>query len=194
MQLVLHNLKGLHMQHKLHSYLLSSWYFYNSIFLFLCHVISHDIARLGCCCTGVIAWALRLHNTAVVMENKHFITLVSVHIVIIALVGCIFAHLRLMKIPHPLVQSLAILHANSCNKVCTFMGVDEVRDWQWYNKKKETIYVVFNGYCCMCCKPVGLYTYFECLCVFWAKSTQGCSSVTTNLPAERFDGVTCAAV
>ena len=34
MQLVLHNPKGLHMQHKLkvHSYLLSSWYFYNNIF------------------------------------------------------------------------------------------------------------------------------------------------------------------
>ena len=59
------------------------------------------------------------------MDNKHFITLVSMHIAIIALMGCIFTRLRLVKIPRPLVQSLAILHANSCNKVylfhvCTF--------------------------------------------------------------------------
>ena len=32
--------------------------------------------------------------------NKHFITLVSMHIAIIALVGCIFTHLQLVKIPH----------------------------------------------------------------------------------------------
>ena len=32
--------------------LLSSWYFYNSIFLFPCGAISHDIARRGCYCTG----------------------------------------------------------------------------------------------------------------------------------------------
>ena len=37
-------------------------------------------------------------------DNKHFITLVSMHIVIIALVGCIFTRLRLVKIPCPLVQ------------------------------------------------------------------------------------------
>jgi len=32
--------------------LLSSWYFYNSIFLFPCHAISHDIAWHRCYCTG----------------------------------------------------------------------------------------------------------------------------------------------
>ena len=37
------------------------------------------------------------------MDNKHFITLISMHVTIIALVGCIFTHL-LVKIPHPLVQ------------------------------------------------------------------------------------------
>ena len=32
--------------------------------------------------------------------DKHFITLVSMHIAIIALVGCIFTRLQLVKIPH----------------------------------------------------------------------------------------------
>ena len=40
------------------------------------------------------------------------------HIAIISLMGCIFTRLRLVKIPRPLVHyELAILHANSCNKV-----------------------------------------------------------------------------
>ena len=43
------------------------------------------------------------HDAVVVMDNKYFITLVSVHIAVIALVGCTFTCLRLMKIPHPLV-------------------------------------------------------------------------------------------
>ena len=35
------------------------------------------------------------------MDNKHFITLVSMHIMIITLVGCIFTRLWLVKIPPP---------------------------------------------------------------------------------------------
>ena len=42
---------------------------------------------------------MQRHNTVVVMDNKYFIALVSVHIAVIALVGCIFTRLRLMKIP-----------------------------------------------------------------------------------------------
>ena len=44
------------------------------------------------------------------MDNKHFITLVSMHIAIISLVGCIFTCLQLVKIPRPLVQYGRILH------------------------------------------------------------------------------------
>ena len=33
------------------------------------------------------------HDTVVVMDNKHFITLVSVHIAVIALVGCVHSPL-----------------------------------------------------------------------------------------------------
>ena len=35
------------------------------------------------------------HDATVVMDNKYFITLISMHIVIIAIVGCIFICLRL---------------------------------------------------------------------------------------------------
>ena len=44
------------------------------------------------------------HDAVVVMDKKYFITLISVHIAVIALVGRIFTHLRLVKIPCPLVQ------------------------------------------------------------------------------------------
>ena len=44
------------------------------------------------------------HDAVVVMVNKHFITLVSVQIVVIAFVGWIVTHLQLVKIPRPLVQ------------------------------------------------------------------------------------------
>ena len=35
------------------------------------------------------------------MDNKHFITLVSMHIAIISLVGCIFTRLQLVKYGTP---------------------------------------------------------------------------------------------
>jgi len=38
------------------------------------------------------------------MDNKHFITLASMHIAIISLMGCIFTRLQLVKTPRPLVQ------------------------------------------------------------------------------------------
>jgi len=44
------------------------------------------------------------HDAAMEMDNKHFITLASEHIAIIALVGCIFPHLQLVKILRALVQ------------------------------------------------------------------------------------------
>ena len=94
-------------------------------------------------CTGVIAQALRLytrdilatkvlepvrsngeflgtlcekrHDAVVVMDNKHFITLVSVHI---ALVGCIFTRLWLVEIPCPLMRyctlTRVIRHIYTC--------------------------------------------------------------------------------
>ena len=45
-----------------------------------------------------ITWYFE-YDTVVVMDNKYFITVVSVHIAVIALVGCNFTHLRLVKIP-----------------------------------------------------------------------------------------------
>jgi len=47
--------------------ILSSRYFYNSIFLFPCRAISHDIAWRRCYCTGVIARALGLHGILATM-------------------------------------------------------------------------------------------------------------------------------
>ena len=52
--------------------------------------------------TWYFVWEETRHCSG--MDNKHFITLVSMHIAIIALVGCIFTRLRLVKIPCPLVQ------------------------------------------------------------------------------------------
>ena len=51
---------------------------------------------------------------------RHHRSRISFNIKKIANVGCIFIRLRLMKIPCPLVQYLAILYANESNKVYLF--------------------------------------------------------------------------
>ena len=64
-QLWLISLWGFHVKYSraVHYHmLLSSRYFYNSIFLFPYHAISHDIARCGCYCIGVIARAPGLRS------------------------------------------------------------------------------------------------------------------------------------
>ena len=116
---------------RLKKLLLSRRYFYNSIFLFPCRAISHDIAWCGCYCTGPgatrypskprcaliridaferrVTWYFVWEETRRCsgMDNKHFITLVSMHIAIIAL-GCIFTCLRLVKIPMYTYVSISV--------------------------------------------------------------------------------------
>ena len=58
---------------------------YDVLYVELVHV--HDGELLGTLCD-------KRHDAVVVMDNKYFITLVSVHITVIALMSCIFAHVH----------------------------------------------------------------------------------------------------
>ena len=92
-------------------------YFYRSIFLFPCCAISHDIARRGCYCTGVIARALGLCGILAT-------TCALIRINALELLGTLCGKRQdtaLVWIINILLHSLAcifqLLHANSCNKV-----------------------------------------------------------------------------
>ena len=57
------------------------------------------------------------------MNNKHFITLVTKRIAIIALVGCIFTHLQLVKIPRMPIHAITRVIAWMLTRIIRYMYV-----------------------------------------------------------------------